>query len=677
MTQSIRSITFRPAIGLPLILAVCAALIFPASIAIASVHQNLSIALALGWMLFVPFGVGSLVMRLPSPRVRAVEMSVGSAGRYAPLVKWSLGFLVVLPVSMAATMLSGNSAAAAIGLLFAALAGMVVSYRPRNFSGFFTNNKRIAILLVTPLIIGLLYAGYIRSFSPFPLTPGMDVFTHLYVVKGIANNSLDSPLLYAPAFDTLIAMGSSATGADLQGIFWAGSFVVAPIFALSTFALAYRFARSFAVAIISTVIALSVTEQGFIPNMQSFYPSSFVMALFPLALCTIDRIWSLRKTDKVHKSLMTAAILGAILILHVELGILALVISALFVAGSHYVTGRRPLALYGLRAATIAITALLFLYYFGLFNSQIALRIADGQYAYDVAMKVKLLKDWYTDKIILVFLAGLVLVSLFKNPKVVLLGFIASVVMLLYFQKIDIIHRFLALERPLMALSAGMMLAWPSSVIVSFLSKKARRTRRRVISSTIKRDIIPQLVAFEQRKAVASIIYTTLVIMVLFPTLMQPFDLYENAYAQHNSTFSNFTNEELSAANWIEHNTPPKYTLFSDPFTVIEMRGLAYRKNIEAISWNNTVAGIVKSSLTAENSTAAYQTLTAQFGTGNIIVISPRTSQWIRGTDYFVQFAPSNFMPFAGFDNFLDDKYFSMVYHSENIYVFLVKPQPQ
>ena len=642
------------------------AILYLASAMISQLRDNLGVALSLLWILFVPYGIGRLALKLPIAKIKQIEIAVNGLGHYKTLTGWSVGFIVIIPSSL---LLLEISSATWIGLVLLAVASasVLTTYQITFIRSKF--NKRLAILLLIPLVLGSTYAGYIRSFSPYPLSPGLDVFTHLYVAKGIINNSLDSPLLYAPAFDTLIALSSASSMANLTGVFWAGSFLITPIFAISTFALAYRYTRSIPTALVSTVIALSITEQGFVPNMQSFYPSSFVMAIFPLLICSTDKLWKTTAIGTFHKTAITALTLGAVMVLHFQLGVMVtIIVSILIVTTRHFKTRQAAIVDKVLRVSTVTITTLLILYYFSLFNLQIEAKIADGQYSYAVPMKVKLLKDWYTDQVMIIFFAGLFLMSLFKNRGILTLAFIASALMLLYFQKIDIIHRFLALERPMLSVVAGMALTWPAIYLLEQLAKPGKFGLRHFALGKIRKFRHLQTI---KNTTTMSIIYSTLAIMIIFPTLMQPFDSYVSAYAQHNTSFSNFTTEEVTAANWIEKNTPPHYTLYSDPFTVLEMRGLAYRKNIEAISWNHTVAEIVKSGLTANNSALAYNTISSQFGYDNIIVITPRTSIWLKGTDYLVQFPVNAFSTFNGFNNFFDQKYFTLVYRSDNIYVFL------
>ena len=139
------------------------------------------------------------------------------------------------------------------------------------------------------------------------------------------------------------------------------------------------------------------------------------------------------------------------------------------------------------------------------------------------------------------------------------------------------------------------------------------------------------------------------------------------------------TEEEVKAQS-DEGNTPQDYLIYSDPFTVLEMRGLAFRMNIAEIGWNTTVANLVRTAMVSNSSSDAYENIISNVGKNVLIVITPRTSAWTRGvgnfstdtapTDYFVQLPISNFERFSGFEKFFDKDFFREVYHSKNIFIF-------
>ncbi len=140
--------------------------------------------------------------------------------------------------------------------------------------------------------MGISFGLYVRSFTPYPLSPGIDVFNHMYVIHSILDNSLsNSPLVYFPTFDIIIALSSSTFNADLNSIFWMGSILNSMIFSLSCYVMLYYFLKNNVQAIFGTAIVLPLTEMGFATNLQFFYPASFMMSIFPLMFVSIDYVW--------------------------------------------------------------------------------------------------------------------------------------------------------------------------------------------------------------------------------------------------------------------------------------------------------------------------------------------------------------------------------------------------
>ncbi len=72
------------------------------------------------------------------------------------------------------------------------------------------------------------------------------------------------------------------------------------------------------------------------------------------------------------------------------------------------------------------------------------------------------------------------------------------------------------------------------------------------------------------------------------------FDIYTDPFTSRGYALTNYTFEEFNASEWIRENIPENYKIYSDPSTVIEMRGLSNRPHIEGIGWNTTTAYEVK-----------------------------------------------------------------------------------
>ena len=163
------------------------------------------------------------------------------------------------------------------------------------------------------------------------------------------------------------------------------------------------------------------------------------------------------------------------------------------------------------------------------------------------------------------------------------------------------------------------------------------------------------------------------IIIILFPILTKPYDAYFDLYFSKGLLFTNMTHEEVEAAEWIGKNTPKDYLIYSDPFTVIEFRGLSYRENLPQICCNQTVQDLVKVAMISTDSSYTYHQIMAQTGEKTLIVITPRTSVWIKDSKIFEQFPVEKLEPFGGLSKFFDSNYFKLEYQSKNIFVFTLK----
>jgi hypothetical protein len=633
-----------------------------------SLPNVVSPILALCWILLVPFAIGIVFTRMPIGIIRNLSHYLSDTNVANTFVKWAIGFLLIMLVSAPLLYAGVDTFAIGSGLLLIAIFGNLAPHKEISTLRLSPNMLRI---LIVGLILGISFAAYIRSFSPYPLTPGMDLFTHIFVVKSIINHAVqDSPVQYLATFHVLIALASSTFNAELVDIFWLGTFMLTSFFAISLYALSYRITRNHIHSIVTSIIGLSITEHGLVPNLQAFYPSSLIMSFFPLIILILYNIWKRPGMRGGYKLALMAIVSSSLILTHFQLGLVACFFALLYITTSYFT--RYPLVILSIRFATITLAIILLLYYNGYITSQFELRVADGQYAYDTQLKIKHLKEWYTHEIMTISLFGLIVSSLFRNKRIVLIGFIAAIFLLVYFQKIDLIHRYMTLERPLLSFAAATFLTLPMILLdrMSIGKMVSKALSRHVNHEYLKRNIM-RVVNNPSYVSKRNLLYLAIILILIFPVLMQPYDNYIKPYADKKVDFINFTNEELSAAKWIEENTPTDYVLYSDPFTVIEMRGLSYRKEIEAIGWNTTVADMVKSTFTSADSLAAYNKVISHSGEKTIIVITPRTSEWVRGSDYFVQFPVKEFIAFDGFEKFHDERYFVLLYQSDDIFVFM------
>ena len=158
------------------------------------------------------------------------------------------------------------------------------------------------------------------------------------------------------------------------------------------------------------------------------------------------------------------------------------------------------------------------------------------------------------------------------------------------------------------------------------------------------------------------------------PILTSPYDAYVDWFSSFGVPFANFSHHEVEVGNWIEANTPKDFAIYSDPTMVQEMRGSGFRTNIEAIGWNATVKEFVREGLTSNDAKNAHNNIVSHFGKEVLIVLTPRTSQWLKDPKTLsVEFPSENFESFNGFEKFSDERYFTPLYHSKSIFIFAPK----
>ena len=95
--------------------------------------------------------------------------------------------------------------------------------------------------------------------------------------------------VYTPSLDILNALSSSTFGASFLDVFWMGALLLFALFALSVYSLVFWITKSHGYAILTTIISLSITEGGFVSNLQFLFPSSFLMTIFPACFYVVDR----------------------------------------------------------------------------------------------------------------------------------------------------------------------------------------------------------------------------------------------------------------------------------------------------------------------------------------------------------------------------------------------------
>lgn len=635
----------------------------------------LRVILSILWIIYVPFIVGSIAQNI-CVKLSLEILEFVRQLRFSDLViRWCLGFFIVITMTYIISILSLSSPPL-LGALFLIVPLMINLTSIRNTPMMMINWKSITTLLPV-LGISITFGLYVRSNSPYPLTPGFDIFTHMYVIKSFVDNSLfNSPLLYLPTLDMMIGLGSSAFGANLNGIFWVAPILLFCVFGTFVFLIARSLFRSDLYGLLAAVIALSATEMGLASNLQFFYPSSFVMAIFPLSIYVMGRIWSCN--SRIWTKCVGSLPLFFLLIsVHFQVGFIASIIITSYVLLERLVN-KFQLGLFCLKVATLSLAVIVSaLYFFGHANYFIYLKGLESGYLFDLSTKIKNLNDWYSPTILILGLIGMYISAFTGSKYILLFGFLASMILFFYFQEIDSIHRVMTLERPLFSLLAVL----PIMVLVNGILRILRVNHRSdFLKFRFSREILnffsPNFLLqpnYNMKMRVRTNIPVFLIVTILLiPYLVSPYDIYMKQYSSYGMIFANSSFDELGTGQWLEKNTPRHYVVYSDPWTVLEMRGLAYRKNIEGIGWNTTVIKLVKDELASNDPAVAYQSITSHFGREVLIVLTPKTSKWLNDLPpLFIQQPSEKFEFFNGFSKFFDEKYFTLIFHTKSSYVFI------
>jgi hypothetical protein len=151
------------------------------------------------------------------------------------------------------------------------------------------------LLIVTAFALGLA-AGY-RLPSPVPFQPNWDAFAHLRVIDGLLRGQWSiwtsdysttfRVNAYLPVHHLAIAMGSWLAGVSPLAVYWGGPVAMYVAFGAVTYALAWRFTRRPAAAVIAgcASIAAAFPMQAF--GFLGLAPASLSALLLPLMLLIV------------------------------------------------------------------------------------------------------------------------------------------------------------------------------------------------------------------------------------------------------------------------------------------------------------------------------------------------------------------------------------------------------
>lgn len=583
-----------------------------------------------------------------------------------PLVFWIIGMLGLL-VASSVSMMIGLFNPTLLGISTLCLVVVFYFLRVIFYPGYHELPKvKHLATVVLGLFVGIVFVAFVRSFSPYPQVPGSDTFTHLYVIKGILNtfSTASSPLLYQPSIHVIIALGIGSFGASSEGVLWSGVFVTFLLYSTSTFILAWEISKSWGAAILCSIFSLAFTEQGLTPNLPVFYPSSIVMSIFPLCLLIIYR-WAQCESLVGKKHVVQFGIICTGLVcIHFQLGIIASMILFVFLSLKSIVCTSKWTKL--VRIITLLLGLIVILYYLQIVSYQFNLEFLGTDYVYLPSTKVMHVNNWFSPALFFISLVGIVILA-FAVKNNVTFGLITGILLFTYFQKIPNIHRIMSLVNPLLGITAS------SAIMMPFLLLNNMHLELKMLSQfTGKIRLRASNLRIADRY---HLIYVVIVFIALFPSVTSPYNLYIDYYVDKGFGFYDFTEEELDVGRWIFQNTPSDLIIYSDPATILAMRGLAFRRHVEAVAWNKTVGELIKTVMMNENATEARKNIISTVGEKVIIVITPRTSRWIRNwpNEYLVFLPVKEFVPFTGLEKFFDETHFLLKYKTANILVFLLR----
>ena len=195
-----------------------------------------SVVLSLMWLLYVPLSIANLFLNIPIHSFRHVNRFLNSLNIRGAIIKWFMGLIIVTLLSFVLSFVFSNNAGVSGSLLLLVTVAAHLIPHVQNPTIRITRNHLYLVFLIS--VLSFAFGFYVRSYSPYPLTPGLDLFSHMWVIKSFLENSLfASPLLYAPVFHAMIGLSSVTYGASIFGIFWLGPLLLFQIFGISLFLL--------------------------------------------------------------------------------------------------------------------------------------------------------------------------------------------------------------------------------------------------------------------------------------------------------------------------------------------------------------------------------------------------------------------------------------------------------
>ncbi|MHA1853339.1 MAG: hypothetical protein ACTSUF_07485 [Candidatus Heimdallarchaeaceae archaeon] len=378
------------------------------------------------------------------------------------------------------------------------------------------------------------------------------------------------------------------------------------------------------------------------------------------------------------------------MLLYHQLGLVQNLVISMMVL-TNYVILKRPTSSGILRSIALIMTIVISIY--SLHDLQSLVPVGES-----VALYASVLNRAFTYPLLIMFLLGCIFVLLQKNVKEHLLVFSALVILAFYFLaaslKIGVTTRLLEfLPFPIAYFSSALLSPFqrllesyekPSSeFIVRFLPFRKARKNLRIKKSWI---------------------FVSILIAILFPSLIQPYSGFLQLCKNKSWPPYTFSDYEYKTGIWIDNNVVKNAIIISDPFTTWIVSSLAGNKltqkyrmvydakgNTHSIFYDSETLSWIKDFFLTSNVSYAETLLNkiwhryadsfmlnqriinakANVSEDVIIVFSGRTSEWLASQTFSDVPFPKSFKWLSSYKKFFASSSFALLYETDaQIYVF-------
>jgi len=568
------------------------------------------------------------------------------------LIFWCFGVILITFFAVLLTLLNLFSVYTLIAMTVLVPAIGLASKKQDCWKKSITDKRSASGLLIVGLI-SVTLATIFRGFAPFPLQPGLDIFSHTLIINKIVEQNYFSLFLtnfssaflvnaYLPSYHLLISVLSKIFNTEPLSIFWTTPFLSIFIFSAGTFLFSLKVSKNFSLSLIAALIGAGIIESGRVVGITYFVPSTVVMLLMPFCLYTI--------LDQKLEEVLLAGIffIPVLLFFSFFTGFLFLVVLIAYLAITK-LSQTYPEKFRGL----------LILFVFGVFlfllTQKYALFSIDKiisfdwfrgntsiEYMLSGVTKLNLLQSWYSLPVLCLTALGCLWALInYKINELKMLG-VFSVLLLLYALPVAFIER----------------LAQFIHVFVSYFAASAVIVCIGRATSTVARLL-------------QVFLFLTLLMLLLFSLNIQ-YITTVRSWNNLDGSFTFFSQDEYLMGGWLKKNTPQTSVVLSDPLTQAVIAALANRESLRgAFPYPEEQKSLKEIILTSNAVAANNQIKSLVENNFTVIIISGRTYKWAAQNKFDLVHGPQKFQNFSGFEKFYDGAYFEYLYDVNNeVYAF-------